>query len=118
MCRAVWVVVVGASEDACTRLRRAAGPDAQVVLLTTDPDEVLAGDATFDVVVVDGSSPGAAGLVEALRAGRPGSAIVWVGDDAPEQAHQAAALNDGLDDSLPGAITKALIARGAAGRTT
>lgn len=118
MCRAVWVVVAGSDEERCKALRRAAGPDSQVVLLATEPGEILSLEGPMDAAVLDAEMDGARGLAEELRASRPGTAVVWVGEDAPEQAHHAIAWNTELNDSLPGAITKALIARGAAGRTT
>lgn len=117
MCRAVWVAIVGATDEACKLLRRAAGPDAQVVALITDPDEARALAGPVDLVVVDGEVPGSRALVADLRAQRPDAALVWVGHGAPEQVHASAVLKEGNDDILSGAITKALIARGTSGRT-
>lgn len=113
MCRAVWVIVAAATEDAAKRLRRAAGPDSQVVALATSTDQVLAAIATTkaDAIVVDASLANAAGLVAALRARGPEIATVWVGVDAPADAHAATPWSDAIDDTLPGAITKALLAR-------
>jgi hypothetical protein len=117
MCRAVWVAVVGGSEEACHRLRRAAGPDAQVVVMATDPAPLLEEEKSADAVVIDGEAEGATALAQGLAARSPNTAIVWVGPSAPPEAHQGVAWDD-IDATLPGAITKALLARGGAGRNT
>lgn len=111
MCRAVWGVVVAPDDDACKALRRACGADVQVVGMAVAKAEALTllESTPADVVVLDARAPDASSLVEELRA--RDVAIVWVGAAAPEGAHHAAEAGDGLDDRLPGAITKALIAR-------
>lgn len=106
MCRAIWVVVVAPSEEACKRIRRAAGADVQVVAIVgsvADLDGLA--ETPADVVVIQGMPD----AVEAARARWPDAAIVWVGEAAPEGLH--AVGPDGLEDALPGAINAALIAR-------
>jgi hypothetical protein len=111
MCRAIWVLVVGSSAEECKALRRAAGPDAQVVGMASSAVEArsLAGSATADVFVISAATPGARDLVSTLH---PESAVVWVGPDAPEDVD--ASIPE-VGDALEGAITKGLLARRAAG---
>lgn len=105
MCRAVWAMVVGADEEACGRLRRGAGADVEVVAAVTSRDEALAklGDAKVDVAVIDGAMPGAGALGETLR--EAGLAVVVVGPRADVEPGPS------LPVELPGAITRALMAR-------
>ncbi len=117
MCRAVWVILVGASEEACRRLRRAAGIEAQVVAMATEVGTELDGRTPADVVIVDAAAAGSERAPAVIAAGLPEAAIVWVGDQAPEQVHGSIPWNT-VDDALPGAITRSLIARRTAGRTT
>lgn len=109
MCRAVWVLVAAASEEACKALRRAAGMECQVVGMATSMDDVIAmlTNTPADCVVVDAAVAGAR-----ARAGEIADcAICWVGPDAPSNAHHAVEWGDNLNDILPGAIVKALLAR-------
>jgi NADPH:quinone reductase-like Zn-dependent oxidoreductase len=110
MCRAIWVLVVGSSAEECKALRRAAGPDAQVVGMAESADQAreLAGSSEADVLVVSAGAPGAR---ELLTTSRPDAAIVWVGADAPDQAD--ASIPE-VSDELEGAITRGLLARRAA----
>ena len=105
MCRAVWVTVVGASDDAAKRIRRALGVEAQVVLVTTDASDESIRTTQTDAVVIDGDAPGARGLAAELASA--GRAILWVGEDAPPDAHHASAQRDDLESAL----TRALLAR-------
>lgn len=114
MCRAVWVILV-APPDVAPRLRRAVGAEAQVVDVAETVDALAQIQA--DVVIVDAGVVGAAAGVGRVRA-QTRSAIVWIGEDPPDAAHHAVAYDEDLEDALPGAITKALIARNATGRTT
>lgn len=116
MCRAVWVLVAGSSEESCKRLRRAAGIEVQVVGMTQSVEEApsLIDSSTPDVVVIEGSMPGAVALAEDLRARAAGTAVLWVGGDAPGAAHHAVPADADWEEALPGAITKALIARNSA----
>jgi DNA-binding NarL/FixJ family response regulator len=113
MCRAIWVVVIGASDEACKQLRRAAGPDTQIVALTTSLDEALsvAASGQVDVVVLDGTAPDASAAIQALRKQLMTAAIVWIGDNAPDGVDRALPWEATSIDTLPGAITAALIAR-------
>ena len=113
MCRAVWVMIVAPTTDASKALRRAAGPDAQVVAMATSPDEALAliASSPADVVVVDAALDGARELISFLSQGSSPPAIVWVGPAAPDGAH---ASIDEAPDALEGAITRALLAARAA----
>jgi DNA-binding NarL/FixJ family response regulator len=113
MCRAVWVMIVGPTTDASKALRRAAGPDAQVVAIATSSDEAIAllSSTPSDVVVVDASLEGARELISSLRERAPAAALIWVGDDAPEQVHAWVAEPT---DALEGAITRGLLAARAA----
>jgi DNA-binding NarL/FixJ family response regulator len=109
MCRAIWVLIVGSSADECKALRRAAGPDAQVVGMAESADEAraLAGSANADIFVISSRAPDARELVTELEA-----AVVWVGDDVPERAD--ASIPE-VGDALESAVTRALLARRAAG---
>lgn len=113
VCRAVWVMIVAPSTDAAKALRRAAGPDAQVVALATSPDEAraLLSSNPADVVVVDAALEGARDLVSSLVQRDRVPAIAWVGAEAPDAAH---ASIDEVSDALGGAITRALLAARAA----
>lgn len=108
MCRAVWALAVGPDEDACKALRRAAGPDVQVVAMAPSLERVLEilGEIQVDVALVDCRTPDAYGIASAL-ARRP-VAIVWVGPDAPGNAHASA---DASAQDLSGVVTKALLGR-------
>ena len=113
MCRAIWVLIVGSSPDESKALRRAAGPDVQVVGMAESADEarILAGSTQADVFVISAGVPGGRNLIAALREGAPSSAIVWVG----EEPDGADATISAVGDELEGAITRALLARRAAG---
>ena len=106
MCRAVWVVVV-APADAAKQIRRAIGPDAQVVLVTDDPTDPAVATTQCDVVVLHADAAGARGAAATVQ----GSAVLWVGPDAPAEAHHAVEPSD----DLSGAVTTALIASKRAG---
>ena len=110
MCRAVWVMIVAPTTDAAKALRRAAGPEAQVVAMPVSADEALQTleSSRADVVVISSDLDGARDLVSKLP---QGSAIVWVGPGAPEGAH---ASIDEVSDALEGAITRGLLAARAA----
>jgi DNA-binding NarL/FixJ family response regulator len=110
-------VVVGSSGDESKALRRAAGPDAQVVGMAESADEAraLAGSTEADVFVIGAAAPGGRDLVLALHKDAPSAAVVWVGDDAPDQAD---ASIPSVGDELESAITRALLARRAAGGTS
>jgi len=109
MCRAVWVIIYAPEGESVTRLRRAAGLEVQVVGVARTSDELTALIATTraDVLVVDGRAPHASTIATASLSRERG--VVWVGDDAPQGVEMIGA--DALADSLPGAITRALIAR-------
>jgi DNA-binding NarL/FixJ family response regulator len=113
MCRAVWVMIVGPTTDASKALRRAAGPDAQVVAMATSSDEAMSllSSTPSDVIVVDGNLDGARELISSFREKAPTAAIVWVGDDPPEHAHASVPVPS---DALEGAITRGLLAARAA----
>jgi DNA-binding NarL/FixJ family response regulator len=113
MCRAVWVMIVGPTADATKALRRAAGPDAQVVAMATSAEEALSllSSTPSDVIVVDANLAGAHDLVSSLRENAPAAALVWVGDDPPEPVH---AFISEPTDALEGAITRGLLAARAA----
>lgn len=112
MCRAVWVVIAAPNEEDCRRLRRASGPDVQVVAMATAAAEALAALRTgpADALVVDGRLEGAAALVES--AGNLGArpAVLWIGAGAPAAADHVLDP-DGAGDALASGITRALIAR-------
>jgi chemotaxis response regulator CheB len=106
MCRAVWVMIVGSSPDAITKLRRAAGADVEVVADAASRDEALAkaNELRLDVAVIDGETTDAGALAESLRVA--GLAVVLVGGLGADLE------GDGeIADILPGAITRALMAR-------
>jgi DNA-binding NarL/FixJ family response regulator len=111
MCRAVWALAVGPDEEACRRLRRAAGADVQVVAMATDLARAreLVGETEIDVAIVDAATPDAYGIVAALRRSHPKLALVWVGDAPPEAVHATAPDVD--PETIPGAVTRALLAR-------
>ncbi|MGZ4141080.1 MAG: hypothetical protein ACXVQY_01080 [Actinomycetota bacterium] len=106
MCRAIWVMVVGSSAEDSRSLRRAAGPDAQVVAVASSGEEArdLIASTPADVIVVSADAPGARDLVGAAR---DNAAIVWVGADPPDGVH--AAIPEAID-ALESAITRALLA--------
>lgn len=105
MCRAIWVIVFARDERAPS-IRRAIGPDAQVVLVTADVADPAIRSAHADAVVIDATTPGARDLPASLAA--EGVAVLWVGDDAPQGAHHAVPPSD----DLSGALTRALLNRG------
>jgi DNA-binding NarL/FixJ family response regulator len=109
MCRAVWVMIVGPTTDACKALRRAAGSDAQVVAMATSDEEVLSllSSTPSDVIVVDANLDGARDLISSLCERAPTTALIWVGEDPPEQVH---AFVSEPTDALEGAITRGLLA--------
>jgi DNA-binding NarL/FixJ family response regulator len=112
MCRAVWVMIVGPTTEANKTLRRAAGPDAQVVAMATSAEEALSLlTSPSDVIVIDGNLDGARELISSLQDKVPAAAIVWVGDDPPERAHASVPEPS---DALEGAITRGLLAARAA----
>ena len=112
MCRAVWVMIVGPTTDANKALRRAAGPDAQAVAMATSAEEALSLlSSPSDVIVIDGNLDGARKLISSLQEKAATAAIVWVGDDPPEQAHASVPEPS---DALEGAITRGLLAARAA----
>jgi hypothetical protein len=113
MCRAVWVMIVAPSTDAAKALRRAAGPEAQVVAMPTSSAEAIEtlGSSRADVVVVSGDLEGATDLVASIRDAAPQAALVWVGPNPAEGAH---ASIDQVSDALEGAITRGLLAARAA----
>ena len=105
-------MIVGPTTDANKALRRAAGPDAQVVAMATSAEEALSLlSSPSDVIVVDGTLDGARDLISSLQEKAATAAIVWVGDDAPEQAHASVPEPS---DALEGAITRGLLAARAA----
>ncbi|MGH2785878.1 MAG: hypothetical protein ACRDJ1_11495 [Actinomycetota bacterium] len=113
MCRAIWALAIGPDEDACGRIRRAAGAEVQVIAMATTLSRAteLIGDSTIDVALIDATTPDAYGIVRSMRRSHPKVAIVWIGDDPPETAHTQVSHGEADLDHLPGAITKALIAR-------
>jgi methylmalonyl-CoA mutase cobalamin-binding subunit len=113
VCRAVWVMIVAPSTDDAKALRRACGPEAQVVAMPISSDEAVEtlGSSRADVVVVSGDLEGATDLVASIKDTAPQAAIVWVGPNAPEGAH---ASIDEISDALEGAITRGLLAARAA----
>ena len=113
MCRAIWALAIGPDEDACNRIRRSAGVEVQVIAMATalSRAQELIGDSTIDVAVIDARTPDAYGIVRTLRRSHPKVAVVWIGDDPPETAHTQIPHAEADVDHLPGAITKALIAR-------
>lgn len=103
MCRAVHAVVVAPQADQ-QRIRRAAGLDVQVVAMTESLTEALAFDPAPDVVIVLGEP------VDAPEAA-PAPAVVVVGAEPVAWADHTVADDAALNDTLPSAVTKALIAR-------
>ena len=103
-------MIVAPSTDVAKALRRAAGPDAQVVAMPISSEEALQtlASSRADVIVVSSDLEGARDLVSRVPAD---SAVVWVGTNAPEQAH---ASIDEVSDALEGAITRGLLAARAA----
>ncbi|MGH2795308.1 MAG: hypothetical protein ACRDKG_13510 [Actinomycetota bacterium] len=113
MCRAIWALAIGPDEDACNRIRRAAGAEVQVIAMATTLARAteLIGDSPIDVALIDATTPDAYGIVRFMRRSHPKVAIVWIGDAPPETAHTQVPHGEADLDHLPGAITKALIAR-------
>ena len=102
-------MIVGPTTDASKALRRAAGPDAQIVAMALTGEEALSmlSSSPSDVIVVDAGLDGARELVSSLRDKAPATAIVWVGDGPPEQVHASVPEPS---DALEGAITRGLLA--------
>ena len=113
MCRAIWALAIGPDEEACGRIRRAAGADVQVIAMATTLDRAreLIGDTELDVAIVDSSTPDAYGIVTKLRRLHPKVGVVWIGESAPDIAHAAVAPGQLDTDHVPSAVTRALIAR-------
>jgi hypothetical protein len=113
MCRAIWALAIGPDEDACSRIRRAAGADVQVIAMATTLERAreLIGDTELDVAIIDAATPDAYGIVTRLRRSHPKVAVVWIGREPPDTAH-ASLMHDETDgERVPSAVTKALIAR-------
>ena len=113
MCRAIWAIAIGPDEEACARIRRAAGADVQVVAMATTLAGMreMIGDAEIDVAILDGATPDAYGIVTTLRRQHPRVAVLWIGDDAPEVVHASVQASEADGDHLPSAVTRALLAR-------
>jgi len=113
MCRAIWALAIGPNEDACNRIRRTAGADVQVIAMATTMARAkeLIGDSELDVAIIDATTPDAYGIVTNLRRSHPKVAVVWLGGDPPETAHASLPLEEADDERVPGAVTRALIAR-------
>jgi len=113
MCRAIWALAIGPDEAACGKIRRAAGAEVQVIAMATTLARAreLIGESQLDVAIIDASTPDAYGIVTKLRRLHPKVAIVWIGNDPPETAHASVLHSDVDTDHVPGAVTKALIAR-------
>ena len=113
MCRAIWALAIGPDEEACGKIRRAAGADVQVIAMATTLARAreLIGESELDVAIIDAATPDGYGIVTNLRRLHPKVAIVWIGAEPPETAHASIARDETDDDHLPGAVTKALIAR-------
>ena len=111
MCRAIWALAIGPDEEACGRLRRAAGADVQVIAMATDlaRAQELIGDSVIDVALIDATTPDAYGIVRTLRRAHPKVAVVWVGESPPDTAHSQIPADEADADHLPGAVTRALI---------
>ncbi|HEV2686670.1 MAG TPA: hypothetical protein VGW79_08530 [Actinomycetota bacterium] len=103
------MMIVAPSTDAAKALRRAAGPEAQVVAMPVSVDEALGtlASSRADVIIVSSDLDGARDFVSKVS----GSAIVWVGPTPPEGVH---ASIDEVSDALEGAITRGLLAARAA----
>jgi hypothetical protein len=113
MCRAIWALAIGPDEEACGKIRRAAGADVQVIAMATTLDRAreLIGDTELDVAIVDATTPDAYGIVTKLRRLHPKVGVVWIGSEAPEIAHAAVEPRDLDADHVPSAVTRALLAR-------
>jgi DNA-binding response OmpR family regulator len=113
MCRAIWALAIGPDEEACGRIRRAAGADVQVIAMATTLDRAreLIGDTELDVAIVDATTPDAYGIVTKLRRSHPKVGVVWIGESAPDIAHATVSPRELDADHVPGAVTRALIAR-------
>jgi hypothetical protein len=112
MCRAVWVLVIGPSDEACRRLRAFAGAETQVVATATDLIDVkqAAADLTFDAAVIDGRTKESPEIIGTLRGTKPGVAIIWIGESAPSGT-QASVNPERVSEDLPRAILRAIAAR-------
>lgn len=113
MCRAIWALAIGPDEDACGRIRRAAGAEVQVIAMATTLDRAreLIGDTQLDVAIVDATTPDAYGIVTKLRRLHPKVGVVWIGKEAPDIAHAAVDPAELDADHVPSAVTRALLAR-------
>jgi CMP-2-keto-3-deoxyoctulosonic acid synthetase len=111
MCRAIWVLIYAGDPETGKRIRRAAGADVQVVGMAIDTDELtqLIATTKADVILVASGAPRAREIVPTVASAD--RAVVWIGGDAPPEIAFAVEDRDAMEDSLPGAITKALIAR-------
>ena len=108
MCRAIWGLAVGPDEIACNEIRQATGADVEIVAMASTPKEARerAAELPLDVAVIDARTADAYGVVSALI--RRPVGLVWVGADAPDNVH-ASVKN--VDDGLPAAVTRAILAR-------
>lgn len=113
MCRAIWALAIGPDEAACDRIRRAAGAEVQVIAMATtlERTQELIGDSQLDVALIDAATPDAYGIVRTLRRSHPKVAIVWIGASPPDTAHSHLGAGEADLDHVPGAVTRALIAR-------
>jgi hypothetical protein len=113
MCRAIWALAIGPDEDACARIRRAAGADVQVIAMATTLSRAqeIIGESEVDVAIIDATTTDAYGIVTYLRRSHPKVSVVWIGKEPPETVHSSLGVEEADGEHLPGAVTRALIAR-------
>lgn len=99
---------MGPDQDACNAIRRGAGVEVEIVAMAATPEEARerASELPLDVAVIDARTPDAYGIVAALI--RRPIALVWVGEDAPNNVHESVSA---ADDDLGGAVSRAILAR-------
>lgn len=108
MCRAVWGLAVGPDEAACDAIRRAAGNEVEIVAMASTPKEARerAAELPLDVAVIDARTADAYGVASALV--RRPIALVWIGDNPPDNVHGHVTKIDG---DVAATITRAITAR-------
>ena len=111
MCRAIWVLAIASTDDACRRLRALAGAESQVVATATDAASVKEALAQrIDAVVLDARTGEARAILDLLVQEAAGLPIVWIGESAPPGT-KITVSPERVSDDLPRAILRAVSTR-------
>lgn len=111
MCRAIFVLAIASSEEACRRLRALAGAESQVVATASDAAGVKeALSQRLDAVVLDARTGEAGAILELLVREAAKVPVVWIGESAPSGT-RVTVSPERVSDDLPRAILRAVSTR-------